>query len=99
MLSNTAWYHVVNNFNWSRILSMVWERDQSRPICILRISLTMLLLRPGVEFTQLHEQTPPGIYPFLPGNQEHGDLRSNYRVRRRLVRWRHRFCRVAFLLV
>ncbi|KAF0304031.1 3-phosphoinositide-dependent protein kinase 1 [Amphibalanus amphitrite] len=34
----------------------------------------------GVEFTQLHEQTPPVIYPFLPGNEEHGDLRSSYRV-------------------
>ncbi|XP_037093845.1 3-phosphoinositide-dependent protein kinase 1-like isoform X2 [Pollicipes pollicipes] len=34
----------------------------------------------GVEFSSLHEQTPPEIYPFLPGNQEHPELRSTYRV-------------------
>ncbi|XP_020293934.1 3-phosphoinositide-dependent protein kinase 1 [Pseudomyrmex gracilis] len=34
----------------------------------------------GVDFETLHEQTPPPIYPYLPGTSEHEELRSQYRV-------------------
>lgn len=34
----------------------------------------------GVNFETLHEQTPPPIYPYLPGTSEHEELRSQYRV-------------------
>lgn len=34
----------------------------------------------GVDFETLHEQTPPQIYPYLPGTSEHEELRSQYRV-------------------
>ncbi|XP_015119492.1 3-phosphoinositide-dependent protein kinase 1 isoform X2 [Diachasma alloeum] len=34
----------------------------------------------GVDFETLHEQTPPPIYPYLPGTSEHEELRSHYRV-------------------
>lgn len=34
----------------------------------------------GVDFETLHEQTPPPIYPYLPGTSEHKELRSQYRV-------------------
>lgn len=34
----------------------------------------------GVDFETLHEQTPPSIYPYLPGTSEHEELRSHYRV-------------------
>ncbi|KAI4496271.1 hypothetical protein M0804_000081 [Polistes exclamans] len=30
----------------------------------------------GVDFETLHEQTPPPIYPYLPGTSEHEELRS-----------------------
>ncbi|XP_066581133.1 3-phosphoinositide-dependent protein kinase 1 isoform X2 [Prorops nasuta] len=33
-----------------------------------------------VDFETLHEQTPPPIYPYLPGTSEHEELRSHYRV-------------------
>lgn len=33
-----------------------------------------------VNFESLHEQTPPPIYPYLPGTSEHEELRSHYRV-------------------
>lgn len=31
-------------------------------------------------FETLHQQTPPPIYPYLPGTSEHEELRSHYRV-------------------
>jgi len=34
----------------------------------------------GINFETLHEQTPPKIYPYLPGTSEHEELRSRYRV-------------------
>lgn len=34
----------------------------------------------GVDFETLHEQTPPPIYPYLPGTSEHEEMRSQYRV-------------------
>lgn len=34
----------------------------------------------GVDFETLHEQTPPPIYPYLPGTSENEELRSQYRV-------------------
>ncbi|XP_025163195.1 3-phosphoinositide-dependent protein kinase 1 isoform X2 [Harpegnathos saltator] len=34
----------------------------------------------GVDFETLHEQTPPPIYPYLPGTSEHEELRSQYKV-------------------
>ncbi|KAK0168186.1 hypothetical protein PV327_002012 [Microctonus hyperodae] len=34
----------------------------------------------AVDFETLHEQTPPPIYPYLPGTSEHEELRSHYRV-------------------
>ncbi|XP_034936535.1 3-phosphoinositide-dependent protein kinase 1 isoform X2 [Chelonus insularis] len=34
----------------------------------------------GVDFETLDEQTPPPIYPYLPGTSEHEELRSHYRV-------------------
>jgi 3-phosphoinositide dependent protein kinase-1 len=34
----------------------------------------------GINFETLHEQTPPQIYPYLPGTSEHEELRSQYRV-------------------
>ncbi|PNF27809.1 3-phosphoinositide-dependent protein kinase 1 [Cryptotermes secundus] len=34
----------------------------------------------GINFDTLHEQTPPQIYPYLPGTSEHEELRSQYRV-------------------
>ncbi|XP_008203217.1 3-phosphoinositide-dependent protein kinase 1 isoform X2 [Nasonia vitripennis] len=34
----------------------------------------------NVDFETLHEQTPPAIYPYLPGTSEHEELRSHYRV-------------------
>ncbi|XP_015589191.1 3-phosphoinositide-dependent protein kinase 1 isoform X2 [Cephus cinctus] len=34
----------------------------------------------GMDFETLHEQTPPPIYPYLPGTSEHEELRSQYRV-------------------
>ncbi|XP_063243207.1 3-phosphoinositide-dependent protein kinase 1 isoform X2 [Bacillus rossius redtenbacheri] len=34
----------------------------------------------GLEFEVLHKQTPPQIYPYLPGTSEHEELRSHYRV-------------------
>ncbi|XP_018052031.1 PREDICTED: 3-phosphoinositide-dependent protein kinase 1 isoform X1 [Atta colombica] len=34
----------------------------------------------GVDFETLHEQTPPPIYPYLPGTSEREELRSQYRV-------------------
>ncbi|XP_021929412.1 3-phosphoinositide-dependent protein kinase 1 isoform X3 [Zootermopsis nevadensis] len=34
----------------------------------------------GIDFKTLHEQTPPQIYPYLPGTSEHEELRSHYRV-------------------
>jgi len=34
----------------------------------------------GINFETLHEQTPPPIYPYLPGTSEHEELRSQYRV-------------------
>lgn len=33
-----------------------------------------------MDFETLHEQTPPSIYPYLPGTSEHEELRSHYRV-------------------
>lgn len=34
----------------------------------------------GVDFETLHEQTPPPIYPYLPGTSENEEMRSQYRV-------------------
>ncbi|XP_069701352.1 3-phosphoinositide-dependent protein kinase 1 isoform X3 [Periplaneta americana] len=34
----------------------------------------------GINFDTLHEQTPPQIFPYLPGTSEHEELRSHYRV-------------------
>ncbi|XP_017887909.1 3-phosphoinositide-dependent protein kinase 1 isoform X2 [Ceratina calcarata] len=34
----------------------------------------------GVDFETLHEQTPPPIYPYLPGTSENEELRSQYRI-------------------
>jgi len=34
----------------------------------------------GIDFETLHEQTPPKIYPYLPGTSEHEEMRSRYRV-------------------
>nr|CAD7399615.1 unnamed protein product [Timema poppensis] len=34
----------------------------------------------GVQFETLYKQTPPQIYPYLPGTSEHEELRSHYRV-------------------
>jgi 3-phosphoinositide dependent protein kinase-1 len=34
----------------------------------------------NVDFETLHEQTPPSIYPYLPGTSEHEELRSHYRM-------------------
>ncbi|XP_063975677.1 3-phosphoinositide-dependent protein kinase 1 isoform X2 [Diachasmimorpha longicaudata] len=34
----------------------------------------------GIDFETLHEQTPPPIYPYLPGTSEHEEMRSHYRV-------------------
>ena len=34
----------------------------------------------GMEFESLYCQTPPQIYPYLPGTSDHGELRSQYRV-------------------
>lgn len=34
----------------------------------------------GIDFETLHEQTPPPIYPYLPGTSENEELRSQYRV-------------------
>lgn len=34
----------------------------------------------NVDFETLHEQTPPPIYPYLPGTSEHEELRSHYRM-------------------
>ncbi|XP_067003119.1 3-phosphoinositide-dependent protein kinase 1 isoform X2 [Anabrus simplex] len=34
----------------------------------------------GIEFESLHKQTPPQIYPYLPGTSENEELRSHYRV-------------------
>lgn len=34
----------------------------------------------GVVFEKLYQQTPPAIYPYLPGSSAQEDLRSHYRV-------------------
>jgi len=34
----------------------------------------------GLDFDTLHTTTPPPIYPYLPGNSESQELRSQYRV-------------------
>lgn len=34
----------------------------------------------GLDFESLHSQTPPQIYPYLPGTSEHAEMRSHYRV-------------------
>lgn len=34
----------------------------------------------GLDFDTLHTTTPPPIYPYLPGNSEGQELRSQYRV-------------------
>jgi len=34
----------------------------------------------GIEFETLYKQTPPQIYPYLPGTSDHEELRSHYRV-------------------
>ncbi|XP_050525707.1 3-phosphoinositide-dependent protein kinase 1 isoform X2 [Daktulosphaira vitifoliae] len=34
----------------------------------------------GLDFDKLHEMDPPPIYPYLPGNSEGQELRSQYRV-------------------
>lgn len=34
----------------------------------------------GIEFESLYKQTPPQIYPYLPGTSDHEELRSHYRV-------------------
>lgn len=34
----------------------------------------------GIDFETLHKQTPPQIYPYLPGTSENEELRSHYRV-------------------
>ena len=34
----------------------------------------------GINFETLHEQSPPPIYPYLPGTSENEELRSQYRV-------------------
>ncbi|KAL0270509.1 UNVERIFIED_CONTAM: hypothetical protein PYX00_007900 [Menopon gallinae] len=34
----------------------------------------------GIDFETLYKQTPPQIYPYLPGTSDHEELRSHYRV-------------------
>ncbi|XP_049860843.1 3-phosphoinositide-dependent protein kinase 1-like isoform X1 [Schistocerca gregaria] len=34
----------------------------------------------GISFESLYLQTPPQIYPYLPGTSEHEEMRSHYRV-------------------
>lgn len=48
----------------------------------------------GIHFETLHEQTPPKIYPYLPGTSEHEEMRSRYRVS-----WGSRLSRFIYSIV
>lgn len=48
----------------------------------------------GIDFETLHEQTPPKIYPYLPGTSEHEEMRSRYRVS-----WSNRLSRFTYSIV